>query len=305
MQHSERAARSRGIGAITAAAVLWGTVGVTTQTIYGLASTNALSIGFWRLALAAPVLLAFGWRRLGRGMWRIARRDLAWMALIGAMLGLYQVCFFAAISQIGVAVATLVTLCTAPVFVAAISIPALGERLSGAKLLALAGALAGTALLVELGPAAGRNSAAGILLALGSGAGYATMTIAGRKLADRCHPLQTTAVSFSSGALMLLACAAPAGFVAAYPLGGWLLLVYLGVVPSALAYALFLSGMRETSATAASLLTLLEPLTATVLAWALFGEQLGPRSLLGGICLLGALALLYRSERAAPSSSAV
>lgn len=297
MQQSERAARSRGVGAITAAAVLWGTVGVTTQAIYGLAATNALSIGFWRLALAAPVLLALGRGRLGPGMWRIARRDLAWMALIGAMLGLYQVCFFAAISHIGVAVATLVTLCTAPVFVAIISIPALGERPGGLKLLALAAALAGTALLVELGPAAaGKSGAIGVLLALGSGAGYATMTVAGRKLAGRCHALQTTAVSFSSGALLLLACALPAGFVASYPATGWLLLVYLGVVPSALAYALFLSGMRTTSATSASLITLLEPLTAALLAWALFGEQLGPRSMLGGVCLLGALALLYRSD---------
>ena len=60
---------------------------------------------------------------------------------------------------------------------------------------------------------------------------------------------------------------------------------------------LFLRGLRSTSATAASVLTLLEPLTSTVLAWALFGERLGPAGLLGAALLLGAMGLLLRGER--------
>jgi len=63
-------------------------------------------------------------------------------------------------------------------------------------------------------------------------------------------------------------------------------------VPTALAYGLFLTGMRATPATVASIATLLEPLTATLLAWVLFGERLGPLGLAGTALLLTAMAVL-------------
>jgi DME family drug/metabolite transporter len=65
-------------------------------------------------------------------------------------------------------------------------------------------------------------------------------------------------------------------------------------VPTALAYVCFLAGMRHTTATVATIATLIEPLTSTTLAWLLFGERLGPLGLLGGALLLGAIGLLYR-----------
>ena len=74
------------------------------------------------------------------------------------------------------------------------------------------------------------------------------------------------------------------------------LLLYLGLVPTALAYVLFLTGMRSITATVASIATLIEPLTSTVLAWLLFDEQLGPLGLFGAALLLGAIGLLYRGE---------
>ena len=86
------------------------------------------------------------------------------------------------------------------------------------------------------------------------------------------------------------------GFVISYPAGGWALLLYLGLVPTALAYVLFLSGIRQITATVASIVTLVEPLTSTMLAWLLFGEQLGPLGVFGAALLLGAIGLLYRGE---------
>jgi len=91
--------------------------------------------------------------------------------------------------------------------------------------------------------------------------------------------------------------------VVSYPTAGWLLLLHLGLLPTALAYVLFLFAMRHTSATVASIVTLLEPLTSTVLAWALFGEQLGPLGLPGALLLLGAIGLLYRAREQAPVAS--
>src|SRR5258705_2789050 len=146
-------ARSRyGLLLIVLAAVLWGTVGTAVKIIYGLAETNPLSIGFFRLAFSVPVLLAACWHTLGRRMFRITPRDLGIMLLMGAFMAFYQVCYFAAIARVGVAIAVLVTLCTAPVMVALLSALLLRERLTGGIVLAPGFPLAGTAMIACVRP---------------------------------------------------------------------------------------------------------------------------------------------------------
>lgn len=298
-----RLGSTRGVWLIISAAVCWGTVGPATQSLYALTPTNALSIGFFRLAFALPLLALACWRLLGRRSLALPRRDLLVIVALGALVALYQALYFAAIARAGVAVAALVTLCLAPVIVALVSAGVLREQLTRVTLLALGLALLGTALLIDMRPAG--DSAAllvGVLLALGSAAGYALITLCGRTLAGRCHPLQTTTVGFATAAALLLPFALGSGFVIDYPAMGWGLLVYLGCVPTALAYALFLRGMHTTSATAASTITLLEPLTATLLAVALFHERLGPLGVVGAALLLGAVVILARKERGATAA---
>jgi DME family drug/metabolite transporter len=291
-----RAGSRRGLLLILLAALLWGTVGVATQGLYHLTATNALSIGFFRLAIATPALAAACWAILGRRAFRIVPRDLAFMLLIGAATAGYQVCYFAAIARVGVAVAVLITLCTAPVIVALLSAVLLRERLSLSTLLALGCALGGAALLVLSSAGAGgeqRDTLAGVLLALLSALGYALIALFSRALAGRYHPLQPITVGFGAGALLLLPFALAGGLVTAYPAVGWLLLLHLGLLPTALAYGLFLAGLRHTTATVASVVTLIEPLTSTLLAWLLFGERLGSLGFVGAVLLFGAIVLLY------------
>jgi len=73
-------------------------------------------------------------------------------------------------------------------------------------------------------------------------------------------------------------------------------LLYLGCVPSFLGYALFQTGIRSLSATVASIVTMCEPLTAALLAWILFREELGPFGLLGAGFLLGAMAVILLGD---------
>jgi DME family drug/metabolite transporter len=76
-------------------------------------------------------------------------------------------------------------------------------------------------------------------------------------------------------------------------------LLYLGLVPTALGYVIFLYGMKTTPATVASIATLVEPLTGTLLAMVLFGERLAPAGWIGALLLLGAMGLLYLNGRRA------
>lgn len=304
-QVSGRFAGQGGILSILLAAILWGTVGVTTRGIFALSETTALTVAFLRLALAWPVLAGSAGAALGRRGFSAKPRQLLLMAAIGIMLATYQLCYFGAIQRVGVAVATLVTLCAAPVIVALISTMFLGERPTRQLVIAAGLAIVGTLLLIT--PGSPDNSADGavqadevvfgLLLALGSATGYALVAIASRAIAREAHPLTSMTVGFGVGSLALLPALLLEGASFSFSPAAWALLLYLGIVPSALAYVLFTIGMRTTVATVASLVTLIEPLTAATLAWLLFGEKLGPLALVGAALLLGAVFLLTREQR--------
>jgi DME family drug/metabolite transporter len=140
----------------------------------------------------------------------------------------------------------------------------------------------------------------GVLLALGAGLSYAIVTLCTRTLAERYHPLQSISAAMLLGTLLLLPVVLANGLTLSFEPLAWLLLIYMGVIPTALAYLLFVSGMRTTTATVASITTLIEPLTGAVLAWIIFQERLGIWGLVGAALQLIAMALLLWK----PSSSA-
>jgi len=269
------------------------------------ATVSPLLVGWSRLAIAAPCLLlaAAGAARLGprsptRRAWP-ALRDLPLCAALGLAMAAYQVCYFRAVTLVGVAAAALLAICSAPLLIAVLAAGFLGERLTPLVRLSLGTAVAGTALLV-VGPR-GLDQAAdrfglGALLALGAGVSYAVYAVAAKGLLARVTPLAVAAITFSLAAVFLapalLAEPAPARALAA----GWPLLVYLGLGPTAVAYALFTAGLTRVPATAAGIVSLLEPLTATTLGLLVFGERLGAVGITGAVLLLGALVLLTVRE---------
>ena len=76
----------------------------------------------------------------------------------------------------------------------------------------------------------------------------------------------------------------------------WLLIVYLGVVTMAVAYALLFSGLRSTPSGAAVVATLLEPVTAVLIAVMFLHERLTPTGLVGCVLILAAIASLGRQS---------
>ncbi len=277
-----------------AAALLWGSVGVTVGIIGRVAATNALVIGFLRLAIAGPAITLIHLLTVRTNPVRFAPRDWRIVVTMGAAMAAYQVTEFAAIPRLGVTRTILLAICTAPVFIALFAALALRELPVPRTLPPMAITLVGTALLVS-GGATGDSTAplVGVVLGLAAAASYAAFTVAGRAIAGQYPPTQSTAVAFSLGAVALLPFAAGTG-AASFALGGqgWALIVLLGIVPTAFAYVLFLRGLRTVPAATAGFLSLLEPLGAAVLAMLLFGERLGVSGIVGAVLLLGGLAAL-------------
>jgi drug/metabolite transporter, DME family len=301
MQHSQVKNSARaGLLMVIFASITWGIGNAVAKSVYDVAQTNPLSVAFLRMALSVPALLLVCWLTLGRRMFALHRRDLPLILIAGALVAFYQASFYASLPRIGVAIATVLALASAPVIVAVLSVFITRERPSRYVVLALGCAMLGTVLIANVSSDAQRPDVlGGGALALLAGALYATNTLVGRKLGSsgRAHPLQTVTFGFAFGALVLFVIGLlSTDLVLVYPIGGWLRLGFLGLVPTALGYALFYTGMRSTSAAAASIATLMEPVTSTLIAVIALREPLSPAALLGMVFLVGAMLVLARDR---------
>ena len=134
---------------------------------------------------------------------------------------------------------------------------------------------------------------------------YALATGWGGDLARGTPPLVLTAATTGVGVLVL----APLALLGGGPLlttdtEALALLAYLGVFTMAAAYAAFYAGLRTTRGSTATLVTLVEPLSAALLAAVVLGERLGPAGLVGAALILAAVAGLARDEEDAVAVAA-
>lgn len=284
---------------IVAAACLWGTGGITAQYLYDSSDLSPIAVGFYRLAIAAGVVLAVGLTLLPRERLVLPTGTLAGVVAVGVGLGVYQACYFAAVQVVGVSVATLATVGLAPIFVTFGSVVLFGEKIGARVLVALVAALSGLALLVwdPSGVGIRPGIISGVSFAVGSALGFSGVTLVSRSLSTRVDSFRLTLFGFTIGAIILLPLAAYSGLTIERAHLSVAPLLYLGIVPTAAAYGLFFSGLRMVRSSVASILTLLEPLTATVLAGIIFGERLGITGVVGGALLLSAVIVLYVGHR--------
>jgi drug/metabolite transporter, DME family len=282
-----------GLVLIALAAISWGTSGSVMTVLAERAAASPLLVGVARLWLAAILLLLAA--SVTARPFDIPAAD-RWRCLaMGACMAAYQAAYFTAVTLGGIAVVALVAICSAPLLIAALAPWLLGERLGPRVLGALLLGVLGTALLVAA-PSGALDASArflgGVLLAFAAGLAYALYVLAAKATLRRSAPLPTTALTFTIGAVLLT----PALFWTEGPLTqltlGWPWLLYLGGVATAGAYAIYTIGLRRVPASIAGVTTLLEPLTATILGVALFGERLGAVGSVGALLLVAALGLL-------------
>ena len=287
-------APARGFLFVVLAALCWGTAGISGRIVSDRSDLTSLDIAWYRLAIGALVLIA-GWALTARrrsAAVPLTRPVAVRLALVALGLAAYQLAFFTAVGRAGVSISTLVALGLAPLLIAVGAVLLGHGRPDGATTATLVVALVGLVLLVGIsaGESVGTAVLLGALLAAGSGLGYAVVTLAGGGVPAG---VPVTMAGFTGGALLLTPVVVIQGLHVPTDAVSLAVLLYLGLVPSALAYALFFTGVRTLPGAVAAILTLLEPLTATVLATAFLGERLAPGAVAGGALVLAAVAGLY------------
>lgn len=282
--------RGRGAAFLITAGVCWGTGGLAGSVLvaHGL---HPLSVAAYRLLLGGVLVVLF---LLVTSGVRIARTNAVARRLgaAGALLATFQACYFSAVSLTSVSLATMVTIGSVPVFVTGATSVRTRRLPSGATVLALVAAVLGL-LLLTWAPVGvdGLRFAGGMGCALLAGAGFAAVTLLTRRQVDGLDALHTAAFGCLAGGALLVPLGLVLGMGMPLRVEPFVAVIYLGAVPTAVAYAAYFTGLRDSHPVLAALSALLEPLTAALLAAFLLSDRLGVTGWCGAALLVAALAV--------------
>lgn len=277
---------------VAGASVLWGTAGVAARYAPGV---PAALLGEVRMLVGGLVLLAvFG---LGDALRVLPTLPRATLLLTGIAMALFQWSFFMAVSHLGAGVAALVSSACAP-FAAELIAVLLARRVPPPRFwVALAGAVPGVLWLAR----GADLSVVGVLFSLLAGTAYASYASAAGRLQQapgaRNAGLPGTAIALLCAGVVLLPAA---GHDASALLDTRVLLVcaWLGLAGTALAYALFVKGLKQLTPGSALALVQIQPLAAVIFGALLLGERFDVNTLVA-MAFLAACALLCSFKPAA------
>jgi DME family drug/metabolite transporter len=282
---------------VLCAAAGWSTSGLFIRWTVAVSGLSALSLAFWRDLTTFLFLLAC--LGLLRPAWlRVERRDLPWLAALGAAgVGTFHVLWNLAILQIGYAIATIL-LYSSPAFVTLMAWLVWREPLTRFKILAIVLALAGCVLVAGKEELAGLEmTAGGLVLGLAAAILYGSFSLFGRQVAPRYSPWTVLTYGFGFGALALL----PLQFGGVPPLpvvpAAWIWFGGLVIVGTILPFAAYLGGLSRLPVSVASILAASEVVFGSAIGYVVFGEELTLLQMLGGgLVIAGVGLLVFRGQ---------
>jgi drug/metabolite transporter (DMT)-like permease len=275
----------RTIAAVAVTLFAWASAFVAIRGVGEHFSPGALALGRLLVGTAVLGLLAAGraWVRPTRGGW----------------FGVYNVALNAAEQHLD-AGTTAMLVNIGPILIAVFAGLLLGEGFPRWLLVGIAVAFAGV-LLIGIATRDAQTDLVGVVLCVVAALTYAGGVVAQKPLLRRLPGLQVTVTACAMGALCCLPWAgtlvaelgsAPAGSVAG--------MVYLGAVPTALAFSTWAYALSRMDAGKLGVTTYLVPPLVILLGWLLLDEIPPGLSLVGGAVCLAGVALSRRRGRVRP-----
>lgn len=276
-----RSAGAAGYAMVAAAGVLWGCWSLFFRPAERLASVSPAFETLVVFAVTVVVIGPLAWMD-GRGRAR-GRRDWAGILVLGLVDTGNVLCFFGAMQRTSLAIAVL-THYLAPVFVAIAEprvFPQLPRRPVFATVLL---ALGGLALLLEPWKSASQASLPGALLGTASAVFYAGNVLLSKRLQDRFSQREIQAWHCVPG-LLVVPWFVPSGGMTpgSSPLS---ILISGALLIAVLGGWLFLRGLNRVPASHASVLSLIEPVTAVAVGALAWKEVPGPWGMAGACVVL-------------------
>lgn len=282
---------------VAASAAAFGALPIFARLAYA-AGVDLYGVLVPRFALGSVVLALAA---LARGAtWPRGRTLLAVLAMGAIGYTGQSFLYFSALKHADASLVALL-LYAFPFIVALLAALFLGERLDTARVFALLLASAGLAMTIG----GGTGTLLGIALALGAALVYAVYIVVGTRLLRAVDPLAASSVICAGAAssyAVLASAAALSGDGPRFPAAaaGWLPVISLALVSTALAIAAFFAGLRRLGATLTSVISTLEPVVSVTAAAIVLGERVGAWQAIGGTIVIGTAAwLALRPAKAA------
>ena len=236
----------------------------------------------------------------GRRVVAMNKREWALVGLIGvAWFGVYNVALNAGERRVDAGTAAML-IQLAPILIGVLAGLLLGEGFPRQLVIGGLVAFAGT-LVIGISTSTGQADLAGVLLVLLSATVYAVAMVAQKVVLRRIPGLQVTWLACAIGTV---ACLPFAGSLVAdlrqASLGPILGVVYLGLVPTALAFSTWAYALSRSTAGKLGVTTFAVPPIAIGLGWLFLSEVPALLAILGGVLSLVGVAIARRTPRVRP-----
>jgi DME family drug/metabolite transporter len=282
------------------AGAVWGTTGPLSTALYaeGAALTG---IGFWRILLGTAAFAL--WGLYDRDLFRMDRRGMLLVGgLGGALVALFEVAYQFGIAGAGVAGAAAL-LYLAPVGVAVLAQPILGERLTAQRLALAFVVMVGAWLTVRGGhPGLSGVPITSLLVGVTGGllaaASYAGTTILARWAVPKYGTFKVLFWEIGGGTLLLAVVLPLAGQTPLPPTtsAGWLFVLALAAGPVVLANIFFFNAVKRIDAAPTAIAATIEPVVGALLALMLLDQRLQVLGWLGLALVIFGVSAGYLKE---------
>lgn len=289
-------AAGRLLAALVVVQVLFGGLAVAGKMVLPVVPPFALAL--LRLGAAAAILLA-----LERAFVRAPmppRADLvrfAWFALLGVVLN--QGLFLLGL-QSTTATNAVLLVATIPAFTLLVAVLLGHERTTTGKLVGLVVSFAGVAVVVaDSGLNLGLDTLVGNLLIVANALCYSVYLVLSRPVLQRYDPLTLIAWVFLLGTLEMSLVAVPSLLAVdwgALTAASWTALAYALLAATVVTYGLNAWVLRHMSASRVASFVYLQPLFGALAAWLILDEAITPQVVLGGLLILGGVAVANRQR---------
>ncbi|MCE0495689.1 DMT family transporter [Vibrio salinus] len=271
--------KAKGVWSVIVASIFWGTTGTVASLI---PDVNSLAVGAFAMGFGG-LLLLFNAQNQLKADWRILFTQRSICFVGGLSVAVYPLAFYTAMKYSGVAVGTLISISSAPLFSVLLECLFSKKRISTQWICSFFIGIIGIFLLT-----AGKQKSAvidsyeelqylGIFLAVIAGGTYALYSWAARQMIEKgASSKSAMAGMFGLAALLLLPSLIFTGENVFSDKIHVTVLLYMAIVPMFLGYLCFGYALKRINASQATLITLLEPAIATLLAVYFVGEKFAP-----------------------------
>lgn len=218
------------------------------------------------------------------------KKNLPILVLSGLGVGANWIFLFEAYKYTTVSIATLSYYC-APIFVTIMVPIILKEKISLIKFLCVCTAMVGMLCIVGTNKGSigeGYNHFLGIIYGLTAAVGYASVILM-NKFIKGLKGVETTVTQLVFASILLLPYVMiTSGFDFSKMTGiSWGYMIFLGIVHTGFAYALYFSSLKELKGQTIAVLSYIDPITAILISALFLGEQLTMFQIIGGVLILG------------------